>query len=69
MWFVRTTVTGAMIIGLLKFFRLRTIRDVCIAGSVSMLVYLVTSEWTTYAYFTFLVPLIALAVVDKDVPA
>lgn len=65
MWFVRTTVTGAMIIGLLKFFRLRTIRDVCIAGSVSMLVYLVTSEWTTYAYFTFLVPLIALSVVSK----
>ena len=40
-------------------------RDVCIAGSVSMLVYLVTSEWTTYAYFTFLVPLIALSVVSK----
>lgn len=63
MWMVRTGMTGVTILGLLKFFRLRSIRDVCIAGSVSMLVYLVTSDWTTYAYFTFLVPLIGLGAV------
>ena len=69
MWLVRTIITGLVALGLLKFFRVKSLQRVLMAGSVTLLVYLMTSDWTTYAYFTFLVPLIGLAVIDKDMPA
>lgn len=65
MWLVRTIATGSVVLGLLKFFRLTSIQRVLIAGSVTMFVYLVTSDWTTYAYFTFLVPLVGLSAVSE----
>ncbi len=60
MWLVRTVLTAATALGLWKFFRLKSLQHVLIASSVTLLVYLLTSDWTTYAYFTFLVPLIGL---------
>lgn len=63
MWMVRTIATGVVALGLLKFFKLQTIQRVLVAAGITMFVYLMTSDWTTYAYFTFLVPLIGLGAV------
>ncbi|MBI5619924.1 glycosyltransferase family 39 protein [Candidatus Gottesmanbacteria bacterium] len=63
MWMVRTVATGIVALGLLKFFKLHNVQRVLIASGITMLVYLMTSDWTTYAYFTFLVPLIGLGAV------
>lgn len=58
MWMVRTIATGCTIIGFWRFFRFSSIGRVTTATSVTLLVYLILSNWTTYAYFTFLVPLL-----------
>lgn len=64
MWLVRTFGTLLVILGLLRFFKLTSFPRVFAAASVSLLLYLILSDWTTYAYFTFLVPLMALAVIS-----
>ncbi len=66
MWLVRTIGTGALALGLFKFFRLQNLTRVCIASGLTMLVYLILSNWTTYAYFSFLVPLFALAAITSN---
>ncbi len=66
MWLVRTVGTGVVALGLLKFFRLKSLQHVLIASSVTLFVYLLTSDWTTYAYFTFFVPLIGLSTITED---
>lgn len=63
MWLVRTVATGIVALGLLKFFKLHNVQRVLVASSITMLIYLMMSDWTTYAYFTFLVPLIGLGAV------
>ncbi len=65
MWMVRTFATGVVALGLLKFFKLHNVGRVLIASGITMFVYLMTSDWTTYAYFTFLVPLIGLGALSE----
>ena len=60
MWVVRTVLTGFVALLLLRFFHLRSFHRVFIASGVTLFVYLAFSNWTTYAYFTFLVPLLGL---------
>lgn len=60
MWLVRTIVTLITAVGFWKFFRLHSLGRVCIAAGTTLLVYLVLSNWTTYAYFTFLLPILIL---------
>ncbi len=66
MWLVRSLATAMTVLGLWKFFRLNTLGRVFVASGFTMLVYLALSNWTTYAYFTFLVPLFALAAIETD---
>lgn len=61
MWGVRTTVSLTAILLLFKYFRLDSFNKVFVASGMTMLVYLVLSQWTTYAYFTFLIPLLGLS--------
>jgi hypothetical protein len=61
MWMVRTVGT-ICVMGIVFLFRAwRSFQTVCLATGISLLTYLVLSEWTTYAYFTFLLPIFALA--------
>lgn len=66
MWRTRTIASVVTIIGIWLFYKLNTFRRVLAAAAISMLVYLMTSDWTTYAYFTFLVPLLGIAAVSED---
>ncbi len=61
MWSVRTLCTGLTALILLRFFRLDSFNKVFIASGTSLFVYLAFSQWTTYAYFTFLLPLFCLS--------
>lgn len=61
MWFVRTTISFTTVFLLFRYFRLDSFNKVFVASGVTMLVYLVFSQWTTYAYFTFLIPLLGLS--------
>lgn len=63
MWAVRTggTILTAIIMFLL--FKFTSLTHVVVAGALTMFVYLLLSNWTTYAYFTFLVPLLGLAAI------
>jgi len=61
MWIVRTTVSLATVFLLFRYFRLDSFNKVFIASGVTMFIYLVFSQWTTYAYFTFLIPLLVLS--------
>ena len=61
MWLVRTTVSLATVFLLFRYFRLDSFNKVFVASGVTMFIYLVFSQWTTYAYFTFLIPLLALS--------
>lgn len=65
MWLVRTIATAATAIVLFWRFQLTSLARVALASSILMLMYLVTSEWTTSAYFTFLIPLCALAFFEE----
>ncbi len=66
MWVVRTAMTVSVIVGFFITTKFHSFKNVAIAASVSLLVYLVLSNWTTYAYFTFLVPLIGLSVIPDE---
>lgn len=66
MWLVRTLGSAVAVIGFWRFFRLHTPGRVYIASGFTMLVYLALSNWTTYAYFTFLVPLFVLVAIEAD---
>lgn len=61
MWAVRTGVTVLTAASLFFLLKFNSLTHVIIAGSLTLLVYLLLSNWTTYAYFTFLVPLLGLA--------
>lgn len=67
-WFVRTGITAITAILLLRYFRLDSLHKVFIASGVTIFVYLAFSQWTTYAYFTFLIPLFGLGAfhIEKD---
>ena len=65
MWMVRTIGTTCTVIGLWRFFRLSSLPRVAMATSVTLFVYLVLSNWTTYAYFTFLVPLLGISALPE----
>ena len=64
-WFVRTVATITTITVFFKYFKLKSLREVFIASSTTMLVYLILSNWTTYAYFSFLIPLFGLSALEK----
>lgn len=66
MWAVRTLGTLVVIYSLLKAKMYRSLRMVFLASGLTLFIYLALSNWTTYAYFTFLVPLLALSVVGED---
>lgn len=66
MWFVRTVVTIFTAILLLRYFKLNSFHKVFVASGVTLFVYLAFSNWTTYAYFTFLVPLLGLSAFPID---
>ncbi|MEK7544003.1 MAG: hypothetical protein AAB557_03995 [Patescibacteria group bacterium] len=66
MWLVRTIGTGIATVGCFVFFRRFTLRTVFVSAGITMLVYLALSNWTSYAYFTFLVPVFSLAVVGRE---
>jgi len=61
MWFVRTTLSLATVFLLFRYFRLDSFNKVFVASGVTMFIYLVFSQWTTYAYFTFLIPILVLS--------
>lgn len=61
MWIVRTIITVSTTILLLRYFRLDLYNKVFVASGVTLFIYLAFSQWTTYAYFTFLVPLLGLS--------
>ena len=62
MWMVRTVGT-LVVTGILILLRpWKSFQTVCLATVISLLTYLVFSEWTTYAYFSYLIPIFALAI-------
>ncbi len=65
MWLVRTAGTAIVTLGFWKFYKLQTLGRVYVATALTLLVYLIFSNWTTYAYFTFLVPVFALAAIEE----
>ena len=60
MWGVRTVVSLATVFLLFRYFQLDSFGKVFVASGVTMFTYLVLSQWTTHAYFTFLIPLLGL---------
>lgn len=66
MWMVRTIATLGVTISMFRIIRPVTLRYVYLASSITMLTYLVFNNWTTYAYFTFLVPLMGLSLYEKS---
>ncbi len=65
MWVVRLIGTiGTAILTLLCISR-RRLWETYLGAVMTMLVYLVLSWWTTYAHFTFLLPLIGLLVIES----
>lgn len=60
-WFVRTVISIITTLLLFRYFRLNSFNKVFVASGILMFIYLVFSQWTTYAYFTFLIPLLALS--------
>lgn len=61
MWGVRTAVSIATVFLLFRYFRLDSFNKVFVASGITMFIYLVFSQWTTHAYFTFLIPLLGLS--------
>lgn len=66
LWLVRTGMVLTTIFIFFKFFVINKFNKVFIASSISMLVYLIFSQWTTHAYFTFLIPLLALGAFELE---
>ncbi len=61
MWGVRTIGSLATVFFLFRYFRFDSFNKVFVASGVIMFIYLVLSQWTTHAYFTFLIPLLGLS--------
>lgn len=57
---IRSFVTFTTIIILYRFYSLTSLGKVLTSSSLTLLVFLVFSNWTTYAYFTFIIPLFCL---------
>lgn len=66
MWIVRTIITVSTAILLLRYFRLNSYNKVFVSSGVTLFIYLAFSQWTTYAYFTFLVPLLGLGALSIE---
>lgn len=66
MWIVRTTITASTVFLLFRYFRLDSFNKVFVASGITMFIYLAFSQWTTYAYFTFLVPLLGLGALSIE---
>lgn len=60
LWLARTSMVLLTVFILFKYFRINKYNKVFISASLTMLVYLIFSQWTTHAYFTFLLPLLFL---------
>lgn len=61
MWLVRTFLVLSTLVSFIRFVKIDKYQKVFAAAGITILVYLIFSQWTTYAYFTFLIPLICLA--------
>ncbi len=66
MWVVRTVLTVSIIVGFFSTTKFHSLKNVAIAGSISLFVYLILSNWTSYAYFTFLIPLMSLSLLEDS---
>lgn len=66
MWIVRTPLVLLTLFSFIRFFKIDKYHKVFIATSITMLIYLILSRWTTYAYFTFLIPLLGLSAIEVD---
>lgn len=64
MWIVRLVGTIGTALVILKAISFRRLWETYLGAVMTMLVYLVLSWWTTYAHFTFLVPLIGLLAIE-----
>lgn len=64
--YVRSFVTLITIVLLYRFYSITSLGRVFVASSLTLLVYFIFSNWTTYAYFTFLVPLICLCAIEME---
>lgn len=66
MWVIRSLMIVLTTAIIFRFFKLDKLNKVFIASSLTMLSYLIFSQWTTHAYFTFLVPLMCLGAIDIE---
>lgn len=66
MWLVRTILTFFTVVLFFRYFRLNSFNKVFLASGVTMFIYLAFSQWTTYAYFTFLIPLLGLSALSIE---
>ncbi|GEM_PF-2115663 len=66
LWVVRTTAVLSTIFVIFKYFKIDKFNKVFIASGITILVYLIFSSWTTHAYFTFLIPLLALGAFELE---
>lgn len=64
MWMVRLICTIGTVLITLKCMTYKRMWETYLGAIMTMLVYLVFSWWTTYAHFTFLVPLIGLLAIE-----
>lgn len=64
--YIRSFVTLITIALLYRFYSITSLGKVFAASSLTLLVYFIFSNWTTYAYFTFLVPLICLSAIEME---
>ncbi|MCL5970920.1 MAG: hypothetical protein M1450_05490 [Patescibacteria group bacterium] len=63
-WLTRTFAVIVTVASSFLFLKINKFNKVFVAASITILVYLIFSQWTTYAYFTFLVPLLCLSAFD-----
>lgn len=66
MWIIRTLSVVSIIIVFLKFIKIDNYNKVFMGASTAIFAYLIFSPWTTYAYFTFLIPLICLSAIEIE---
>lgn len=64
MWIIRLISTIGTVLIMLRCMTYKRIWETYLGAIMTMLVYLVFSWWTTYAHFTFLVPLIGLLAIE-----
>lgn len=64
MWMIRLIATTGTVLIILKCMTYKKVWETYLGAIMTMLVYLVLSWWTTYAHFTFLIPLIGLLAIE-----